>query len=82
MADRELTVLQTEKLFVAHGCTVEWTRKNFLKVARTVDGKRIWWVQHCHKGRKDKFDRRIVAKARRRLGFGDMPDDEFYTPLD
>lgn len=77
MADRTLAVTDLWKLLERHGCIVR-LENNYLKVRRGDRG----WTQHAHKGRRDKFDRRIVGLGRRRLGFGDMSDEDFYAPLD
>jgi hypothetical protein len=83
MADRDLRVPDFIKLYEAHGCEVYLTRKNFVIVNRHVNsGPPRRFSQHAHKGRKDIFRRRIVRFSRKRLGFDDMPDAEFYAPLD
>jgi len=83
MADRDLKVSDFMKLYRAHGCAVEITRKQFVKVARTLeDGTVVFWSQHAHKGTKDVFNRRVVRRSRVALHFAKMPDDDFYGPLD
>ena len=81
MADRNLTVRELKKLLEAHGCTVEISGKNFFKATRQEGGLVRRWTQHAHKGIHDRFDRIFVGRARRRLGFADMSDEEFYKPL-
>lgn len=83
MANRALTVKETTILYKAHGCRVEFNHKtSYLKVFRDTARPPLYWVQHCHKGLKDRFDPITVGKGRRRLGFDTMSDEEFYKPLD
>ena len=82
MANRSLSVTETMKLYKGHGCKVVFVDKtNYLKVFRN-DTERRHWFQHCHKGKRDRFDAITVGRGRTRLGYRDMPDDEFYGPLD
>jgi hypothetical protein len=82
MADRSLPVSEFIDLFTAHGCSAQINANQVVIVIRGSGPGRLFWSQHAHKGVKDEFHRRKVAAARRRLGFGDMPDAQFYAPLD
>lgn len=82
MADRDLTVSDVMKLYAAHGCGYELTRKNFLKIWRGQGATYRIWMQHLHKGIRDSLRRNKVHESRVRLGFDAMNDDQFYAPLD
>jgi hypothetical protein len=83
MADRDLRVPDFIRLYEAHGCSVKVTRKQFVKLTRRLaDGTVLFWAQHAHKGLKDVFNRRVVRRSRVELQFHEVPDDEFYAPLD
>lgn len=81
MADRTLRVKDFLKLYRAHGCAAFVNPNNFVIVERATPTY-LRWSQHAHFGIHDTFDRRIVAKSRRRLGYAEMSDDDFYGPLD
>lgn len=70
------------KLYRAHGCQVEISRKGYVKVTRGSGKDYRYWMQHAHKGEQDKFSANILHQSRRRLGYETMPDTEFYAPLD
>lgn len=82
MADRELSFTNLAKILSAHGCVVSFNpRTQYLHVYRGAGPDHRWWKQHAHKGQKDRFDRRVVATARRKLGLAALTDAEFYAPL-
>lgn len=81
MADRALTIPEFLDLFTAHGCDAKLNANNKVVVVRGAGPARLFWSQHAHLGWKDSSHRRKVAAARRRLGFADMDDAEFYAPL-
>jgi hypothetical protein len=82
MADRDLKIPEFIRLYQAHGCTAYITAKQKVIVQRAFDGVVISWTQHAHKGIRDTFRRNTVRQSRFRLRFHEMPDDEFYAPLD
>lgn len=81
MANRELRVADFIKLYQAHGCSSGINPNGYVVVERPTPVY-LRWSQHAHKGLRDSFDRRIVAASRRRLGFDEMPDADFYAPVD
>ena len=82
MADRDLTVPEIMKLYAAHACGYELTRRNFLKIWRGQGASYRIWMQHLHKGLRDTLRRNKVRESRVRLGFDAMADEQFYAPLD
>ncbi len=83
MADRELSFADLVQALAAHGCEVSFNPKTqYIHVYRGAGPDHHWWKQHAHSGRKDRFDRRVVATARRRLGLASLSDAEFYAPLE
>jgi hypothetical protein len=81
MADRTLSVPDLIKLYRGHGCAAFINANGIVIVERTTPEYRRW-SQHAHKGLRDTFERRVVARSRKRLGFGSMSDADFYGPLD
>jgi hypothetical protein len=80
--NRPLSFNEVKKLFEGHGCFFEFNEKTkHLKVWRGSGNDYRHWTQHAHKGRKDHFERQVIATARRRLGFAEIADEEFYAPL-
>ena len=79
MSDRLLRFNELKKLFEYHGCSFEFNKKTqFIKIYRGEGGDFRRWFQHAHKGSRDSFDKMTVARARRKLGFSQMSDEEFY----
>ena len=77
--ERKLSFKELKLVFTSHDCEFLFNQKTqYIKITR---GPAVWF-QHAHKGSKDSFEKRVVGLARRRLGFSDMSDDEFYAPLD
>jgi hypothetical protein len=82
MPDRALSFGELRKLFTAHGCRFQFNEKTkFMTILRREGSTYRFWKQHAHKGKRDHFHRFVVGQARRRLGFADMSDDDFYRPL-
>lgn len=81
MADRELTFAELKKVFESHGCRFELNKRNYVKISLGDGPTFRGWIQHAHKGAKDRFSKEVVARARRKLGFAEMVDDEFYRAL-
>jgi hypothetical protein len=82
VADRDLGFKEMEKLFLAHGCQFQFNRKTqYITIIRGSGPDHLYKKVHAHKGRKDHFDRWVVASARRGLGLGALTDAEFYAPL-
>ncbi|MCF6228867.1 MAG: hypothetical protein L3J82_09465 [Planctomycetes bacterium] len=82
MADRDLKVKDFLKLYRAHGCEANINSNNFVRVSYTKDGKLWHFSQHAHKGLRDVFGKRVLRRSRLKLDFKNMPDSEFYAPLD
>lgn len=82
MSDRDLKVPDFIRLYQAHGCTAYITGKQKVIVQRKFDGVVLSWSQHAHMGARDIFRRNIVRQSRFRLRFHEMPDSDFYAPLD
>jgi hypothetical protein len=82
LVDRELSFHELRRLFEAHGCTVVFRSKSqMITITRASGLDHRYWSQHAHKGQRDSYNRHVVRAARRRLGFADMGDEEFYAPL-
>jgi len=82
LADRDLRFNELEKLFVAHGCEFRFNRKTqYITITRGAGPDHLYKKIHAHNGKKDTFDRWVVASARRALGFSSLSDDDFYAPL-
>lgn len=81
MANQELSFNELERVFTAHGCNFEFDKKTrYIKITVGSGAQHRFFHVHAHKGTSDSFDKNVVRLARRRLGFANMPDDEFYAP--
>ena len=82
MPDRELRFNELKKLFLHYGCNFSFNKKTqYITISRGLGADHRYWKVHSHTGEKDSFEARVVTAARRRLGFGDIPDEQFYAPL-
>ena len=82
MADKNLRFSEMERLFCAHGCQFRFNSKTqYITITQGAGADHLYKRIHAHSGKKDSFDRWVVASAPRALGFGNVSDDEFYAPL-